>query len=432
MANTADYYDGVSNTFEITETQEQQGLQIPTPPVPHQPIVINDIAWIDIKVTRSGDRILKTKENLEALMNALNFKVTFDCYQKTIKSSAISSDIGDDQNLIISELKSQCERHGLNQSVVDTYLSSIAQKTMLNPPLDWLKKLSPPQNDPIRELANKGCFNDPDWAYIALKRWLIQTVETADYARETPSQAARAKFESVLVLMGEQGKQKTTFIRNLLPKSIGDDYFLDGMNLDLRSKDSEMQSTSAWIVELGELDATFKKSDIASLKAFLSKTTDVIRLPYAKAPSRFNRQTSFIASVNEQKFLMDATGNRRFLPLEVLSSINLNGFDYESLWGYVWGMYLNGEQWWLTSDEEVIQLKQLAKFENNPMIEAIYDRFTFESEDRQNRLTALEVAELLGMKPDRGALTKVGNALKKIGAQKIKRHYLMPKSRKRT
>ena len=66
------------------------------------------------------------------------------------------------------------------------------------------------------------------------------------------------------------------------------------------------------IVELGELDATFRKSDIASLKSFITSDRDVLRRPYARLESEFVRRTVFLHRLTQSSFLHDPTGNRRF------------------------------------------------------------------------------------------------------------------------
>ncbi|RUM53253.1 MAG: virulence-associated E family protein, partial [Methylococcus sp.] len=65
----------------------------------------------------------------------------------------------------------------------------------------------------------------------------------------------------------------------LVPKNFRR-YVKTGHHLSLGNKDTEIKAISYWITELGELDSTFKQSDISKLKAFTRKTDDVIRLPY--------------------------------------------------------------------------------------------------------------------------------------------------------
>ncbi len=85
----------------------------------------------------------------------------------------------------------------------------------------------------------------------------------------------------------------------------------------------------------------------------MSLSTDRFRLPYARSESSFLRRTSFGASVNDVNFLVDPTGNRRFLPL-LLESIDYEKYtkiDKQQLWAQVYEMYKSGEKWWI--DESV-------------------------------------------------------------------------------
>ena len=71
----------------------------------------------------------------------------------------------------------------------------------------------------------------------------------------------------------------------------------EGHLLDPTNKDSVKLAISAWITELGEIDATFRKADIAALKAFISKRVDKFRRPYAMSDSAYPRQTIFVGTV---------------------------------------------------------------------------------------------------------------------------------------
>jgi predicted P-loop ATPase len=106
-------------------------------------------------------------------------------------------------------------------------------------------------------------------------------------------------------------------------------------------KDSVKQCVSHWIVELGELESTFKKSDIDMLKAFVTKKTDELRLPYDRASTTYQRRTAFYASVNAREFLTDTSGNRRFWVIPV-KGIDVNdGVDMQQLWAEVKDTHLS-------------------------------------------------------------------------------------------
>ena len=73
---------------------------------------------------------------------------------------------------------------------------------------------------------------------------------------------------------------------------------------------------AVWIFEIGEL-SVMKKSEVEEVKAFLSKTEDRYRVAYDRQVSDFPRKCVFFGTTNTRDFLRDATGNRRFWPVEV-------------------------------------------------------------------------------------------------------------------
>jgi len=112
---------------------------------------------------------------------------------------------------------------------------------------------------------------------------------------------------------------------------------------------------SHWICELGELGSTFKRADIDQLKAFLTKSTDELRLPYDRSFSRYQRRTAFYGSVNEREFLVDSTGNRRFWVVRVNKIDYRHNLDMQQVWAEVKETLLDtGAHWFLESDERAL------------------------------------------------------------------------------
>jgi hypothetical protein len=144
-------------------------------------------------------------------------------------------------------------------------------------------------------------------------------------------------LDIVLVFKGKQGIGKTRLLEALTMNSL---YFGDGVVLDVRNKDDVQQSTSKWICELGEISSTFKK-DMDSLKAFISKSIDEYRVPYGKTSVQYPRITSFCGTVNDDEFLIDRTGNRRFavVPLQddlYIDYDNIKNFNFLQLWAEIY------------------------------------------------------------------------------------------------
>jgi putative DNA primase/helicase len=393
------------------------------------------IEWIHVK--KNGNPY-PTRENFEALLNHYKIRVHWNDINKRAlvhENEILNPHYGDEETELIAELTSKCIEHGLAKSAVSDYLNAHTLKNSVNPVLDYLQSVKrTTELNPIEALVNYLPIKHKGWAEIAFKRWFIQCVACVDMAQQTPNKKALPKYEHVLTFYGEQGCHKSSFFNELLPQEIFKEYYSDGLILNLNDKDSIMESVSSWICELGELDSTFRKSDISSLKAFLSKRRDIIRKPYGKAHSLMPRQTSFVASVNEEKYLRDETGNRRYFPISVIGKLTTpEHFDIAGFWAYIWEEYKRGEQWWLTPEEEEQQKEVLAEHEHSTLKELLLDTFIFEQETRPEQMTGKEILEECGLNQNHSNQTKLGNALKLLSVKKLsyqKRKYLMPKTRK--
>src|SRR5690606_6767655 len=126
-----------------------------------------------------------------------------------------------------------------------------------------------------------------------IKRWMMSAIAGA-FLPDGVSAAG------VLVFQGEQYLGKTKWFKSLVPEQLG--LLKDGMLLRPDDKDSVKQICSFWLVELGELDSTFRKSDIAALKSFITSNSDVLRRAYARKESQYARRTVFFGSVNPREF----------------------------------------------------------------------------------------------------------------------------------
>jgi len=116
------------------------------------------------------------------------------------------------------------------------------------------------------------------------------------------------------------------------------------------------QAVSHWIVELGEIESTFKKSDIDQLKAFVTKKSDELRLPYDRASTTYQRRTAFYASVNAREFLTDTSGNRRFWVVPVVGINAQHGINMQQLWAEVKEVIYPTVSWYLSAEErEMLQ-----------------------------------------------------------------------------
>lgn len=251
-------------------------------------------------------------------------------------------------------------------------------------------------------------------AHFYMRKWLIQAV-AAIYLIDGLSAAG------MLVLTGPQGIGKTQLIRLLA--SVVNDSFLEGATLDPSNKDSVMTISSHWIVELGELDATFRKADLAQLKAFITKKVDKLRRPYARKDSEFPRRSVLAGTVNDAEFLYDNTGNRRFWTVQV-DAIHINhAIDIQQLWAEVKTWYDAGETWHFNQQEQLSLHQHNSQFEAvDPVAEKILMKFDFQNMAKTTWLTATRIAELAGIEsPSRSELTRVSSTVKSSNGNQFKR-----------
>jgi len=127
--------------------------------------------------------------------------------------------------------------------------------------------------------------------------------------------------------------------------------------------------------------------------------------------------------------LRDETGNRRYLPVTVTDELNIpNGFDYIDMWAFIWQEYLQGKQWWLTKEEEVLQKTALKAHEDNSLENMILDVYDFEK-PREHKLSGSRIIGDLHLTPNRAMSTQIGNTLKKMRIERQNRCYSMPSYR---
>lgn len=148
------------------------------------------------------------------------------------------------------------------------------------------------------------------------------------------------KFDFVPILEGLQGKRKSTFIR-LLGRSWFSELSGDFSNLNQMVE----QIQGSWIIEIPELQG-FSRADTNVLKAWVSRQKDKARLAYDRRARVFPRQCVFVGSTNDEEYLRDHTGGRRFWPIscelgedEDIDTERLEG-EVDQVWAEAYQMYL--------------------------------------------------------------------------------------------
>lgn len=147
------------------------------------------------------------------------------------------------------------------------------------------------------------------------------------------------KFDLVITLIGEQGTGKSTFF-----KKLGRSWFSDTFTT-FQGKEAFEQIQGVWILEMGELSG-LRKADIEAVKSFISKSEDMFRPAYGRTVEVYPRQCIFVGTTNEPDFLLDPTGNRRFIPIDTRPNLATKSIfydldnDVDQLWAEAYQIYL--------------------------------------------------------------------------------------------
>ncbi len=182
---------------------------------------------------------------------------------------------------------------------------------------------------------------------ILVYKWLLSAVAAA-------LKPDGFKGRGVLVFQGPQGIGKTSWVISLVPiPKLRDLVVKVDHHLDANNKDSILGAITHWLVEIGELDSSFRK-DFARLKGFLTSDTDKVRRPYARTESEYGRRTVFFATVNDENFLVDHTGNTRWWTIPLVAINFEHGIDMQQVFAQLAVDWANGAQWWLTKSEETL------------------------------------------------------------------------------
>lgn len=152
----------------------------------------------------------------------------------------------------------------------------------------------------------------------------------------------------MLVLEGPQGALKSTACRTLA----GDAWFTDSLPNNVTSKDAKQHLRGVWLAEIKEL-ASFKKAETEDLKSFIDRRGEKYRPPYAKRDVMEPRQCVLVGTTNEDVYIKDDSGGRRYWPAAVAAiAIKRLAEDREQLFAEALIAYRQDERWWPNQADE--------------------------------------------------------------------------------
>lgn len=296
------------------------------------------------------------------------------------------------------------------KSDVSDYFEYIITQNAYNPVLELIEGGTWDKTDRLPELFNIMRIKDDDkLSKILIIKWLWQNLSMAR------NEYGKYGADGLLVLQGEQGIGKTTFARIMALK---DEWFADGLHLNFSDKDTLRRAGSCWIGELGEISRTFK-SDVDALKAFITTPRDKYRQPYARFDDRLSRRTSFIGTCNDDHYLVDETGNRRFWTVHIPEKMDISAlikFNALQLYRQIDERAKGNPQGFRLNDDERKQLAERnGKFEKPIKSELEIRDILLEFSDQEFKEMTVSKFKDCHPQLNKFDVREIGRALRKIG-----------------
>ena len=293
----------------------------------------------------------------------------------------------------------------------------------INPIQDYFKTLplvdvsssSPFSLKTIPHLASCVVVRNSDKWLPYFTKWLVAVVANTMDDRE-------CRNHTCLVLTGEQGKYKTTFLDLLCPPALHG-YSYTG-KIYPQEKDTLTYIGQNLIVNIDDQLKALNKRDENELKNLITCPMVKYRMPYDKYVEEHPHLASFVASVNGNDFLTDPTGSRRFLPFEVLS-IDIErakAISMDNVYAEAKALLKSGFRYWFDDDEIAELYRESEDFQvQTAEMELLLRCFEKPTEDESYSLmTTTEILTYLGIYTHQPLVAKrMGEALKKAEYIKV-------------
>lgn len=280
---------------------------------------------------------------------------------------------------------------------------TVGQLNKRDEPREWMNSLT---WDGAHRLEDSLCryFNAPDSAYIraaAKNFWVSMVARVFDPG---------CQVDNMLVLESEQGRFKSSALG-----VIGGPWYAEAHE-SVTNKDFFMALQGVMLMEIAELDS-FSRAETTKVKQVITCRADRYRVPYGRVSNSHPRRNIFVGTTNQDAYLMDATGARRFWPVKC-GILDLNGLrdDRSQLFAEAVHAYKFGTSWW-----EIPEIEARDTQESRRSSDVWEDRIEEFLEGR-NFVTIHEVIEM-GLnielnKVDRRIQNRVADALRVLGYER--------------
>jgi putative DNA primase/helicase len=368
--------------------------------------------WRELGLTMSGGKnpapIMNSDNIARIFQGAEEFKAKlwFDEFHKKVFTTwrtGAAHPWGDDDHLaLLLHLQRSYGLSTITENAIKAAVGAVARETIRNEPKDYMRSLKWDGTKRVEDFLKTymNCSKEPDEYLRAISGnfWISMVARVM---------VPGCKVDNAIVLEGRQGKNKSTALNVIAGK-----WFVE-TNEDPKNKDFFMILQGALIVELAELDS-FSKADLLTVKKTMSCRIDRYRAPYGSYVEDHPRSCVFVGTTNQDDYLKDPTGARRFWPT-MTGELDLEAIkkDRDQLFAEAVWRYDQGFPHWVVPEELAKQVQE-DRYDADAWEERIKDWMR-----DKKAVLIIDVAEsCIGVEAayvDKRVQNRIGNILRRLG-----------------
>lgn len=280
-------------------------------------VATHDTAPTTSDMTWTPPVVEPDKNDLQYIMRVIydmGIRLTFDQFADVVLVNGVEITDADYLRIYVDACNAAAQ-HFPKLKVYDA-IDDMARRRKFHPVRDYLNSVGPVWDGTAR-----------------LDTWLIKyaSAPNTPYVRAVSATMLIAavkrvfepgcKHDEMVVLEGVQGTGKSTLIKLLCAD---ERWFTDGVTLNMETKELMEVTSGRWFVEAAEL-SRLSGAEAEHVRALLSRTEDRARMAYGRTTTTRKREFIIVGTTNDDVYLQDTTGNRRFLPIRT-GAIDLEGF----------------------------------------------------------------------------------------------------------
>jgi len=364
----------------------------------------------ETKVYQNETNVIKILQQTPKFKASVYYDDFFKSYMSTFGSTKPESFSDITFTRFKLAVQSEYGMGDISTATIKEALRYYASGVIRNEVSDYLKTLKWDGQPRIESFMNLiyGADNSPYNSAVSRIFWLSLAARILDPG---------CKADIMVILEGGQGIQKSSSLEEIGSLLGRDFYSVAGKKLD--NKDFYIGLQGKFIVEMGEINAILKNSD-EDIKEMLSTRIDNYRIPYATESTPNSRTNIFVGTTNQENYLRDETGSRRFLPVKC-SEVNMDLLRDNKLQFFAEAVHrkLSGEDHWEFP-------KDLAKIETEKRMEIEDPWFDYVEEfcSGLKNVRTIDVMYHLQLEPkrqERKEANRIAKILKKLKYEVVKK-----------